>query len=298
MMNRMSEKMTKDMAICLVVFNPAQTKRILMNYFYARSRHELQGLPVFTMELVYEGRTPEIPDAYHVKAKSYMFHKENLFRVLVEKIPIQYKKLAFLDSDILFKNSSWYEKTSNLLDTFNIVQPFEMAYWLDLTYKKSLLRKKTIVVLPKEKWSVYHHPGFAWCMQREWFQKYGFFDYALSGAGDILSCIAWFNKEMPKDVVFLEDSIAPAFEEYKAKLENPTISYIENMDIFHLYHGSRQNRKFLDRHQIISTTIDIRNLTHKNQEGILEWNDYSKLNDAFLKYFTLRKDDDLSTTKY
>ena len=289
----MSTESTKDMAICLVVFNPAKTKRILMNYFYARSLHEGAGLPVFTIELVYEGRSPEIPDAIHVHAKSFMFHKENLYRVLVEKVPKHFKKIAFLDSDIYFKETSWYDKTSILLNTHAIVQPYEFAFWLDLTYTKKLFRKKTILLLPTNEWSFSYHPGFAWCMQREWYEQNGFFDYAVTGGGDTLSSAVWLKKDLPSHVRFIPPALNSIYNDYKSRFVDLKITFLKGMEIFHLFHGSLINRQYIERHKILNLETDIQNLTYKNEEGIFEWKDPKQWNSLFLTYFQQRNDDDL-----
>ena len=97
-MGQKTSKQKHDMAICFVLFNPAQTKRMLMNYLYVKNLLVQQGLPVFTLELVYEGRSPELPDAFHVHTNSFLFHKENLCKILETKLPPCYKKLAFLDA--------------------------------------------------------------------------------------------------------------------------------------------------------------------------------------------------------
>jgi hypothetical protein len=293
----MGAKPSKDMAICFVVFNPAQTKRILMNYYYSRSQFELQQLPVYTIELVYPGRDPEIPDAIHVHTNSYMFHKENLYRVLFKHLPKHYKKLAFLDADVFFKDPSWYDKTSQLLDTFDIVQPYETAHWLDLTYTETQLSRKTVLLIPSSKWSFEYHPGFAWCMRRKWYKHNGFFEYAISGSADTLSSAFWLKKEFPKGFQSLPKAIRPAYEDYKAKLKEPKITYVKDMDIYHLYHGSRVNRKYADRHKMIDIDADIRNLTLKNEEGVLEWKEPSVWNPLFYNYFKERHDDDLSEEK-
>jgi hypothetical protein len=290
----MGAKPSKEMAICFVVFNPAQTKRILMNYYYSRSQFELQQLPVYTIELVYEGRKPEIPDAIHVHTSSYMFHKENLYRVLFQHLPKQYKKLAFLDADVFFKDPSWYDQTSKLLDTFDIVQPYETAHWLDLTYTETQLSRKTVLLMPTKKWSFEYHPGFAWCMRRKWYKHNGFFEYAISGSADTLSCAAWLKKEFPKGFQSLPKAIRPAYEDYKEKLKEPKMTYVADMDIYHLYHGSRVNRKYADRHKMIDIDADIRNLTLKNEEGVLEWKEPAIWNELFYTYFKERHDDDLS----
>jgi hypothetical protein len=223
-----------------------------------------------------------------------MFHKENLYRVLFDKLPKHYKKLAFLDADVFFKDPSWYDETCKLLDTHDIVQPYETAHWLDLTYTETQLSRKTVLLMPTNKWTFEYHPGFAWCMKRKWFKHNGFFEYALSGSADTLSCAAWLKKEFPKGFQSLPKSIRPAYEEYKANLQDPRITYLKGMDIYHLYHGSRVNRQYAERHKMLDVDADIRNLTLKNEEGVLQWKEPQVWNELFSNYFKQRHDDDLS----
>jgi len=290
----MSKNFSKDMAICFVVFNPAQTKRMIMNYLYVRNKFELENFPVFTIELIYEGRTPEISNAIHVHTNSYMFHKENLFRILVQHIPQEYQKLAFLDADIFFKDSSWYDDTSKLLETHDVVQPFEIAQWLDLTYTVILLRRLTILRMPTNKWTFDYHPGFAWCMRRDWFEQNGFFDYAVSGGADMLSSTYWLNIEIPKQLSFIPRAIQSAYEKYRAAIQLPRITFLKEMEVYHLYHGWIANRQYERRHKILEIEEDICNLTFKNSEGVLEWKEPHIWNPQFLNYFQQRQDDALS----
>ena len=55
---------SKDMAIGIVIFNPAKSKKLISNY-HEMMKH-LQKYPVFTLELVYPGCEPELPDALHI----------------------------------------------------------------------------------------------------------------------------------------------------------------------------------------------------------------------------------------
>jgi hypothetical protein len=277
-----------------VLFNPAQTKRMIMNYFYVRNLYQQQGLPVFTLELVYPGRNPEIPDAFHVSSESYLFHKENLFRILESKIPSCYKKLAFLDADIYFQDKTWYQKTSALLNSHDVVQPFERANWLDLTYKKTMLTRKTVVLNKKPMWDFAFHPGFAWCMRRRWYQEVGFFDYAISGSGDTLSTAAWLDKRFPEKFQSLPLPLVKRYLEFLKK-PKPTITYLENVDIYHLYHGSRENRQYAERHKMLNIKGEIEEYIQKNKEGAWEWKDKEKWNPMYLDYFKKREDDSLST---
>lgn len=281
------------MALCFVLFNPAQTKRILMNYLYVKNKFLQQGLPVFTLELVYEGRQPEVPDAVHVSAKSVMFHKENLCRILESKIPPRYTKLAFLDADVYFNDPHWYSKVSQLLNTYDIVQPFERAHWLDLSYKHTMLTRKTVLLNEKQAWDFVYHPGFAWCFRRNWYKKVGFFDYAISGSGDTLSTAGWLRKTFPPNFQSLPPPLVCKFQSFCAH-PAPKVTYLKDVDLYHLYHGSRQNRQYVDRHKMLQIKGQIEDYVVPNKDGVLEWRDPGKWNPLYTQYFKQRDDDSVS----
>jgi hypothetical protein len=286
----------KDMAILLVIFNPSMSKRIIMNYLYTVEQFYLQGLPTYTLELVYEGRKPELaasPSVFHVKTNSYMFHKENMIRVLEKKIPQKYQKLLFVDADIVWKQSYWYDQISRTLDYYDVVQPFETGHWLDLTYRKKEISRDTVLFMWKDKWDHTLHPGFAWAMRRDWYKANGFFDYALSGSGDTLSTAHWLNKKFPKGFKSLPLSLKHVYVEFCAK-PRPQIGYCKGLEVFHLYHGGRANRQYVDRHKMLDVEQDIMELTCINRDGLIEWKDPDYWNPQFLKYFKSRDDDDLS----
>ena len=288
---------SKDMAICLVIFNPVQSKRILMNYLYTVNQFKLQKLPVFTLELVFKDREPEIHDAFHVRCDSFMFHKERMCRILETKIPSKYKKLLFIDGDVIFNNTTWYSDISKLLDTHDVVQPFEKCEWLDLTYTNVTLERKTVLHMKESVWNYNYHPGFGWAFRREWYRKTGFFDWAISGSGDTLSSAAWMGKTFPKVFKSLPTSLKPAYSEFTSK-PVPRITYYLNGKIQHLYHGSKTNRQYVERHKIIDSESDIRKLITINKDGVYEWIDKAKWNPMFLDYFQSRLDDDVSDLPY
>ena len=288
-----------DMAICLILFNPVNSKRMLMNYHYVINEFKLQRLPVFTLELVYTDRTPQIADAIHVKSNSVMFHKENMCRVLERYIPPKFTKLAFLDADVVFKDKQWYSKTSNLLNNHDIVQPFQICHWLDLTYKKILWTAQTLCFYNRNEYYVdlgAYHPGFAWCFRREWYNKYGFFDLDPIGNGDSVSSLRWFNKKFwhYDDNKTLRTLCISEYEKY-CLLEDPRITYLKDSELFHLYHGSLKKRQYASRNDILSeNTKPFKEISYVNSHGIYEWLEPEKWNPKFLKHFDDRDDDDIS----
>jgi len=286
-----------DMAICLVIFNPSKSKRIIMNYLYTINQFQLKKLPFFTLELVFKDRSPEIPNAFHVYCDSFIFHKERMCRVLETKIPSKYKKLLFVDSDVIFLNPDWYTDVSKLLDTHDVVQPFETCYWLDLTYTNITLSRKTVLFMKEKEWNYNYHPGFAWAFRREWYRKVGFFDWALSGSGDTLSSAGWMSKQFPKIFKSLPLSLKKVYSDFTSK-PLPRITYYKGGEINHLYHGSKTNRQYVDRHKMIEFNQDIRTLITINKDGMYEWIDKAKWNPLFLGYFQNRIDDDVSDLPY
>ena len=284
--------MSNDMAILICFFNPTKSKRMLMNYLYMVNLLKLQNLPFFTIELVFNEEPQEIDDAVHVNSKSYMFHKERLYRILEERIPEKYTKLAFLDADVYFDKVSWYNESSLLLNTYEVVQPFEHAIWLTLNYRGMIIRKQSWLKMCTEAFKSLHlyHPGYAWCMQRTWYKKVGFYDEAVTNGGDLFSALHWSNIKTPPNTGHLVNSFKKSYSEY-CKLERPKMTYLKNITLYHLYHGSRDKRRYLSIFDILKDEKkDIDQLIYKNNDGVYEWNDKS-ISDKFLEYFISRDDD-------
>ena len=281
----------QDMAICFVFFNPSKSKRILMNYLYTANR--LHEYPCYTIELVFDDRPPEIPASskvFHVRSNSFMFHKERLCRVLESKIPKKYTKLVFIDADVIFSEANWYSQMSKKLNSFDVVQGFEFAHWLDLTYKNVLLTRETVIKTKGTVFSHAFHPGFVWGFNRKWYKKAGFFDWSVSGSGDTLSVAAWMKLRFDKGFHSLPMSMKALYEDFST-MKKPKISYLEDIHVFHLYHGSRVNRQYVDRHKLLNIPNDIQTLLKVNKHGVYEWVEPHKWNPKLLTYFNTRDDD-------
>ena len=287
----MGNYQSRDTAIGFVFFNPSRSKRILMNYFYTINK--LQGLPCYTLELAFEDRPHEIPESsnvFHVRSNSYMFHKERLCRVLETKIPKKYKKIVFMDADLFFTNADWYDKMSAKLNDYDVVQGFEICHWLDLSYKNVMMSRPSAVLSESKTYSHEYHPGFIWGFRREWFKKVGFFDWCVSGSGDTLSVVAWMGKIFDNWFSCLPLSVKASYEEFQSK-PKPRITFLKDVNVFHLYHGSRVNRQYVDRHRPFNITRDIRSMLKVNNDGVFEWTENLKWNSFFIDYFNSREDD-------
>lgn len=274
-----------DMAICFVYFNPMKSKRILMNYLYTVEKLNTAKIPYYTIELCFG--EPEIKKAIHVSGKSFMFHKERLCRLVERRVSWWYSKVMFLDAGIVFNNPKWYSQVSALLYSRDVVQPFEKTVWLDITYKEPLNERYGVARMDRK--AVFDsnlHPGFAWAFNRAWYRKVGFFDYGITGSGDTLSVGAWLNVPFKPD--YLAEALKPAFDEFN-KLPKPTLANIKGT-AYHLWHGTRENSTYLERHSILEGVSDVRDILVLNKDGVFELTD-SKINKKLEEYFMSRDDD-------
>lgn len=276
----------RDMAVGLVFFNPGKSKRMLMNYLYTVEKLKLAGIPYYTIELCFKKEDPEIRDAFHVRARTVLFHKERLCSILERKIPWYYRKIMFLDADLVFENPTWYSQTSSLLERHDAVQPFASAVWMDLTYTKATQERLSVIYMDRtEKYNWRYHPGFAWAFRRSWFRKYGFYDYSITGSGDTLSAAAWLG---------VITDVPPAFKNTYAeycKNPRPRMACTPGK-VYHLYHGTHVNRKYVSRHAILDGVRDIQTILRPNWHDVWEVSD-KRVEPLLLTYFLERQDDSL-----
>jgi hypothetical protein len=189
-----------DIAVGFALFNYTGSCRLIMNYLYTVEKMKSAGIPVFTIELVIKGSNPYIQDAFHVYGTSYLFQKENLFRILESRIPARFSKLLFIDSDVIFDDPAWYDKLSVILETYDVAHCFETANWLDITYKKTSMTADSYVKSSEKDillWdpSKMYHSGFGWAFTRNWYNQAGFIDETIIGSGDLLFSYGLFGRK-------------------------------------------------------------------------------------------------------
>jgi hypothetical protein len=284
-----------DMAVVFAFFNYTGSSRLIMNYLYTVEKMKTAKIPIFTIELVIEGDKPCIKDAYHVYGKSYLFQKENLYRIIEKQIPTKYTKLLFFDSDIIFEDTQWYTKLSDILETHDICHAFENAKWLDLTYKTVLDEAKTFILaddimstpILTDHNGVKYHCGFGWAFTRTCYNKSGFIDTAVIGSGDLIFSYSLFGKKYEENQTLkMYDS---SIEDWQKTFNSYSVTYLP-VSIYHMYHGSLAKRQYESRHEIFSTVSDITKIITKNKDGVYELTE-SRFNDMLFNYFKLREDD-------
>lgn len=277
----------EDTAIGLVYFNVTGSKRLLMNYLYCVEKLKLAKIPNYTIEMYVD--KPDIADAVHIQTENIIFQKERLCYVLEKHIPKKYKKLIFMDTDVIYDNINWYNEVSEKLDDFDVVQCYSNIYYLDITYKiktKSLLSYKMKDAFPKIGHTT---PGGSWGFKRDWFNEIGFFQHDPIGGSDSYSLQAWTGGGYMPDKVIPRHLIS-VYNEFTSKIKQlPEICYIEGA-LYHLWHGTMKNRQYGIRGRIFNDVKDIRDIMKIGKDNIFVMTNKS-FNEKIKLYFKRKNDD-------
>jgi hypothetical protein len=285
-----------DLAVGFALFNYTKSKRLVINYLYTVEKMKVANIPTFTIELVIKGQRPTIKDAFHVYGSSYLFLKENLFRILETKIPEKYTKLLFLDADIIFDNPNWYNMLSDSLETYDVAHCFKTAKWLDITYTKYVQPDATTFVLAEDKATIvlgadqakHYHPGFGYGFTRLWYNRVGYVDKAVIGGGDGIFSYGIFSTRNSKQVYKIYESI---INKWFLNIESLRVTYLP-VTVYHLFHGSMQKRQYVSRTEIFKDFENIEDAITTNKDGVYELIDMS-YNDLLIEYFSARDDDSI-----
>ena len=282
---------TRDMAIILVFFNPVPYVRILQNILTIRHMLDLAEIPYYIAELTFEDQQFVFkPDAnvIHFRSSSYMFYKENLIRVVERIIPPSFTKLCIMDADVIFDKPNWYHIVSNTLNRVEVCQPFKMCYWMNLHYQVLYSRTNCLDAKSGDiNWEI-EHPGFVWAFRRSWkgLIPYLNVDISTIGGDTLLHYIIKKNNTNSSMIYKTEGISAPSYASC-------------NLSLYHLSHGSRENRKYyniiketrkiLDRYQLKK----MEDLVYCRGDGIIEWlPEYADTMNTFMKeYFRSRLED-------
>lgn len=297
-----------DICVVMCFFNPINYRKKIDHINYVIQLLQSSSIPIFITELLYPNQTSSlIYKTNTVYSESILFCKENLWNITEKTIPDKYSKIIFLDSDIILSDINWLNKSRDLFNNNDIIQPMshvfknlkdpnintiDIDFDLDkpnfddacysVAYK--ILHNKRINLL-------YDHPGFAVGIDRNLYHKiHGFYDRAIIGGGDTLfwSNLSYIDIDyIIKNSYFYDEGYKIYQNNAKKHLSNAKVNCVENCFALHLYHGNSTNRNYRYRHKILQNMNT--NISY-NQYGILEVD--KNTNEIIRQYLTQRNEDD------
>jgi len=210
--------------------------------------------------------TPGIASHIGVRDKTLIWVKENLINIAVSRLPQDWKYVAWIDSDVFFRNSNWAADTVHALQQYDFVQPWATCYDLGpndehlavhTSFCKIWHERKPIMQGPNAGSSAYQfaHPGFAWASTRYALEIAGGIpDTAILGAADhhmAMALIGRVNDSIPGNCT---EGYKRPLQQWQARVMphiNGNISYVPGT-IEHKWHGKKARRFYVSRWDILT----------------------------------------------
>lgn len=227
-----------------------------------------------------------------------LFWKENLWNLGTTIVP--HEHLLFIDSDVVFSESSWVDKTFEAFEEYDLIQPFEIGTWLSKTGGLEMRRKAAAVALAAgiDPRPDTYHPGFAWATKRTVLNKMdGWYALHPAGGGDTAMAMALTKQEHAErwaSHLSCETHywFRKSYQDYRKRLQslNLKIGFCTGLSLQHMWHGDRQNRKYIGRSLFLPQTGADEFPLQYRPDGLLEWTEEYH-NVQAKAYFDQRKED-------
>lgn len=203
------------LAAITCLYGVREIARQRANYWACAAALKAQGVDLWTVQGL-------LPWQYHAEAidgermlwvpiRDFLWHKERLLTIGVQRLPDAYDAVLWVDADVTFDLPDIRERIEQVLEKYAILQPWSDAIYhdeagrplngvFDVTQPGALdfgrwlwevpqfLRRSAAAVNWEQETYVRAHTGLAWAARREWFDQVGLYEYSLGGNGDETLC--------------------------------------------------------------------------------------------------------------
>lgn len=274
------------LAVCTAYFNPCNYRTREANFRRFAEAALSQGAD---LHVAAAGPVPHV-DGVHcldLGPCQTLWQKERAINVLIDQLPSDHDKVAWVDADLLFDNPHWVEDTSRQLEHVPVCQLFEWAVWLNQAgvpqywrdYRRSLYAPSVPVVHAAGRLVDLRleHPGFAWAARRETLDALGgLYDRHILGSGDSIMALGFTGSVdgHPFFEKFTPGPFRAACEAWCRKAFSLTagrVGYVPGV-VRHLWHGLRADRNYDGRLlRMAVNAIDPDSHLEPAENGLWRW---------------------------
>jgi hypothetical protein len=301
--------MTEKLNIVCVYFNFSHFEiRKKLTLDFIKRYNNCSNIDLYIVEIVYNDDEYEVTDNNNknhmqLKTNTKLWYKENLINLAIKNLlPPDWTNVAWIDSDIEFTDTMWVEKTIEKLKYNDIIQLFSSCIQLDKNNNNTDYISTGVIKynFGKLVYSQHYnntHPGYAWALSRTGYDKIGKIpELFIIGSADTRMSYGMLNIDL-----YLERTDMTFTEGYKQYIINVyelfsklRFDYLDCI-IHHYYHGDRKNRKYFERHLLLSKYEYDPNIhIEYTSNGLIKVTDRfpKELLEEIEKYFDDRKEDD------
>jgi len=308
-----NDPIEEKLHVIAVISNPClfATRYILMKEFINRMELDEKNVILYIVELAYGNQKFIITDSKNkrhlqIRTPVPLWHKENMINVGIRKLlPSNWKAVAWIDADLEFENASWATDTLKVLNGCkDVVQVF--SHCLDMDKKGLTMRVFNSMGFQFSKENPYSgagqnywHPGYAWACTRKAFEKMGgLFDKGILGSGDHVMSMSFINNVLKSANDAYSENYKQSAIDFQNRTKGLRIGYIPGV-ICHHYHGSKKNRNYSERWQIlIGHNYDpLVHIIYDHNGIIIPTDQFSQqFKDDIYNYFLERNEDEDAVT--
>ena len=294
--------------VIIVISNPClyASRYILTREFIKRFENEEPNVNLYIVELCYGNQKYYVTKSNNknhlqLRCNIPLWHKENMINIGIKKLlPSNWKAVAWIDADIEFENTTWAIDTLKVLNgCSDIVQLF--SHCVDMDKNKLTMNVFNSFGYQLSKGNQYTsnginywHPGYAWACTRKLYDRLGgLYDKGILGSGDNMMAFSFINKVSQCMNDNYNNNYLDSIILFENKCKNIRLGYIPGI-IRHYYHGSKKDRKYMERWQILVKYQYNPNLhlTYNNNDLLVPTDDCpSELLKDIFNYFKERNED-------
>lgn len=284
------------LAIAACYFNFAGFKRPQANLLRFLRQMRRDGAEVFGVEAYVAPQKPVTQGMKGWKqirvnaAKQSLWQKEVAINLAVKDLDPKFTAVAWIDADVWFSNANWQQDTLKALEQHEVVQMFETCHWTAPDGSIEITKPSAAKFPLTQDWRV--HPGFAWAMRRDlWDKAGGLYPFALSGGGDTIMTLAFQNSFVWDHAQKHIGADRTAYDSWAKNFKGVSLGMTPGI-LFHEWHGTRKDRDYVGRCERVSKVDVTKDLCFADN-GLLQWTDKAdpEIVRAVRDYFTQRNDD-------
>jgi hypothetical protein len=298
--------------VVAVISNPVRYRSRYELFKQFKAHMDRAGVNLMIVEVALGNRTFEVTEAgnpHHLQLRTHdeLWHKENMINLGIQRLPADWKYVAWVDADIEFVRPDWARETVEQLQHYHVVQMFQTA--IDLGPQGEAFQTHQGFMfnyhsgLPLKHGGGYYnyphwHPGYCWAARREAIDALGgLYDTAILGAGD--HHMAWAL--LGKGTEFLPPGISDGYRESLAIWEKRAMRVIDRNvgyvpgTILHHWHGKKRDRRYRERWGILKQhNFDPEFDLKRDWQGLLQFSDEGgRLRNDIRAYFRSRNEDSI-----
>jgi hypothetical protein len=306
--------------IISVISNPLRFKSRYELYDRFTAHMAALGANHWTVEIAIGDRAFAVTDSSNprhiqLRTQEILWHKENMIELAINRLPRDWKQVAWIDADVSFQRHDILSQIVHQLQVYDVVQLFSHA--IDLgpqgepiqthngfiwSYEQNDRRPPQgpgyngyYGYKPKERG--FWHPGYAWAANRSFINKVGIFTSAILGSGDhhmAMAFIGQVGRSIPNNIGERYRDEVEDYQRLCTQYLNTNVGYVAG-SIFHEWHGKKKDRRYVDRWKIlIDNDFDPDDDIYRDWQGL--WQlvpEKPRLRDQIRMYFGARSEDSI-----